>query len=187
MSTIMAPAVADPDLGQLYHQYSTHLLAAATERLAGSSPSPADDADDLTQDVWTWAAHMPTVPSWTTLLEILDWLCAERTEELLREEPAGLLTSVASTATTPETTAGLATLEDQYEGRVLSLVIHDLAMIAPAAGERTVMKLVADVWRQANEHLTTVGRTSWAHISWFVQDTISRFVHPVGQPQMAGC
>ncbi|MFF2751739.1 hypothetical protein ACFVVA_40155 [Kitasatospora sp. NPDC058048] len=185
MSTIMASTAAVPDLGQLYHQYSVQLLAAAAERLAGTSPSPADDADDLAQDVWAWATHMPTVPSWTTLLEILDWLCAERTEAPLQEEPAGLLmTSVASTAAIPETAAIPATLEDQYESRVLSLVVHDLAMIAPAAGETTVMKLVADVWRQAEEHLAKAGRTGWAHISWFVQNAIATRAAGL---QMAGC
>ncbi|MFD4659696.1 hypothetical protein ACFWP2_29175 [Kitasatospora sp. NPDC058444] len=184
MSTIMAPPAAVPDLGRFYHQYSAQLLAAATERLAGTSPSPADDADDLTQDVWTWAAHMPTVPSWTTLLEILDWLCAERIEEPLREEPAGLLTSSAATAATPETTAGPATLEDQFEGQVLSLVIHDLATVAPTAGESVVMRLVADVWRQAEEHLAKAGRTGWAHLSWFVQNAIATFARDI---QMAGC
>ncbi|MEU4118920.1 hypothetical protein AB0F71_31060 [Kitasatospora sp. NPDC028055] len=78
-----------------------------------------------------------------------------------------------------------APLQEQYEGRVLSLVIHDLAAVAPTASESIVMELVADVWRQAEEHLAKAGRTGWAHISWFVQNAIARFVG--GQPQMAGC
>ena len=77
-----------------------------------------------------------------------------------------------------------AILQGQYEGRVLSLVIHELATVAPAAGESIVMELVADVWRQAEEHLAKAGRTGWAHISWFVQNTIPPFAR---QQLMAGC
>ncbi|MFJ4799142.1 hypothetical protein [Kitasatospora purpeofusca] len=68
-----------------------------------------------------------------------------------------------------------APLQEQYEGRVLSLVIHDLASVAPAASEGLVKELVADVWRQAEEHLAKAGRTGWAHISWFVQNAIATF------------
>ncbi|WP_043478293.1 hypothetical protein [Kitasatospora sp. MBT66] len=79
-----------------------------------------------------------------------------------------------------------AILQEQYEGRVLSLVIHDLAAVAPAAGESIVMELVADVWRQAEEHLAKASRTGWAHISWFVQNAVTEFIDGL-RPQMAGC
>ncbi|MFF1908254.1 hypothetical protein [Kitasatospora sp. NPDC058218] len=85
-------------------------------------------------------------------------------------------TTLASHHSTP--------LQEQYEGRVLSLVIRDLASVAPAAGEGTVMEIVADVWCQAEEHLARAGRTGWAHISWFVQNATASFARR--QP-MAGC
>ncbi|MFE3875450.1 hypothetical protein ACFXPX_13740 [Kitasatospora sp. NPDC059146] len=77
-------------------------------------------------------------------------------------------------------------LEGQYEAKVFALVIHDLATVAPAAGESVVMKLVADVWQQAEKHVKTAN-TTWTHISWFIQDAISRFVQPAAKPQTVGC
>ncbi|MBD0671623.1 hypothetical protein [Streptomyces sp. CBMA156] len=79
-----------------------------------------------------------------------------------------------------------APLQIQYEGRVRSLIARDLAAVAPAADETTVSALVADVWRQAEEHLAKAGRTGWAHLSWFVQNAITRLVGGA-QPQMARC
>ncbi|MQS17872.1 hypothetical protein F7Q99_38225 [Streptomyces kaniharaensis] len=77
-------------------------------------------------------------------------------------------------------------LEGQYEAKVLALVIRDLSTVAPAAGESVVMKLVAEVWKQAADHIEKAA-TTWTHISWFIQDAISRFVQPAAQPQTAGC
>ncbi|MFE2728381.1 hypothetical protein [Kitasatospora sp. NPDC059327] len=85
------------------------------------------------------------------------------------------MTSMTDSVVSPPTDPAIAILQDQYEGRVLSLVIHDLASVAPAAGEGTVMEIVADVWRQAEEHLARAGRTGWAHLSWFVQNTVAAF------------
>ncbi|MEU3564587.1 hypothetical protein [Kitasatospora sp. NPDC006786] len=79
-----------------------------------------------------------------------------------------------------------APLQIQYEGRVRSLIARDLAAVAPTADETTVSALVADVWRQAEEHLAKAGRTGWAHLSWFVQNAIARLVSGA-RPQMAGC
>ncbi|MGW3185468.1 hypothetical protein ACWDD9_39980 [Kitasatospora sp. NPDC001119] len=79
-----------------------------------------------------------------------------------------------------------APLQIQYEDRVRSLIARDLAAIAPTADETTVSALVADVWRQAEEHLARAGHTGWAHLSWFVQNAIARLLGGA-RPQMAGC
>lgn len=76
-------------------------------------------------------------------------------------------------------------LQEQYEGRVLALVVRDLATAAPAASETVVMELVAQVWEQVEGHFEKAS-TTWAHVSWFVQNTIARFVAGL-RPQMAGC
>ncbi|MFJ8443995.1 hypothetical protein [Kitasatospora griseola] len=81
--------------------------------------------------------------------------------------------------------AGVADLQSHYEGAVLSLVVRDLAVAAPAADETAVMVIVTDVWVQAEQHATTA-LTSWAHLSWFVQAAVARFVGGL-LPQMAGC
>jgi hypothetical protein len=78
-----------------------------------------------------------------------------------------------------------APLQEQYEGAVLSLVVSDLASVAQAADETAVMAIVADVWRQAEQHAKSA-RTSWAHLSWFVQAAVTRFVSGL-LPQTAGC
>ncbi|MFI5534519.1 hypothetical protein ACIA8O_38890 [Kitasatospora sp. NPDC051853] len=82
-------------------------------------------------------------------------------------------------------TARAESLQDQYEGAVLSLVIRDLAVASPASGEDAVMEVVTKVWTQAKQHAKT-NRTSWAHLSWFVQNAIAQFVAGL-RPQMAGC
>ncbi|WP_033252888.1 hypothetical protein [Kitasatospora phosalacinea] len=76
-------------------------------------------------------------------------------------------------------------LQEQFEGRVLALVVRDLSVVAPAADETAVMTIVAQVWKQAEQHAKTA-RTSWAHLSWFVQDAVSTFVNGL-LPQTAGC
>ncbi|MGW4805853.1 hypothetical protein [Kitasatospora sp. NPDC004272] len=78
-----------------------------------------------------------------------------------------------------------APLQEQYEGAVLSLVVSDLASAAPAADETAVKAIVADVWSQAEQHAKSA-RTSWAHLSWFVQAAVTRFVSGL-LPQTAGC
>ncbi len=79
--------------------------------------------------------------------------------------------------------AVLAELQSRYEGQVIALVVQELAVVAPRAGERTVMELVADVWRQAEEHLAKAGRTTWDHLTWFADHVIST---RVTDAQMAG-
>ncbi|MGW2547047.1 hypothetical protein ACWC5I_40785 [Kitasatospora sp. NPDC001574] len=75
------------------------------------------------------------------------------------------------------------TLQDQYEGRVLATVIQDLATADPRAGEGVVMELVTRVWELAERHAATAGRTTWAHISWFVHQVVTTRT----AQQMAGC
>ncbi|MFD5565885.1 hypothetical protein [Kitasatospora griseola] len=79
-----------------------------------------------------------------------------------------------------------APLQEQYEGAVLSLVVHDLATAAPAAGETAVMTIVTEVWDQAEQHAKSAITTSWAHLSWFVQNAVQRFAAGL-LPQTAGC
>ncbi|MFJ6140540.1 hypothetical protein [Kitasatospora sp. NPDC092286] len=101
-----------------------------------------------------------------------------RSEHILRLHPGAL---------TPERIVDQVAdhIQSQYEGRVIALVVHDLAAVVPAAGESTVMALVADVWAQAQQHVRAAD-TTWTHISWFVGDAIARFAEKL-RPQMAGC
>ncbi|MGA5823537.1 hypothetical protein ACPC54_37440 [Kitasatospora sp. NPDC094028] len=90
-------------------------------------------------------------------------------------------------STTPTINHQLITgLEGHYEAKVLALVIHDLATVAPAAGESVVMKLVAEVWEQAADHIEKTTNTTWTHLSWFVQNAVAEFINGL-RPQMAGC
>ncbi len=75
----------------------------------------------------------------------------------------------------------IAELQGQYDGEVLALVVRDLEPVDPKAGEGAVSTVVAEVWKQAEEHLKS-GRTGWAHLSWFVQSAIAQFA-----AQTAGC
>ncbi|GAA2984451.1 hypothetical protein GCM10010519_18610 [Streptomyces lactacystinicus] len=79
-----------------------------------------------------------------------------------------------------------ADLQGQYEDQVIALVIRDLTSADPASSVGAVNAVVAEVWRQAEEHLAKAGRTGWAHLSWFVQNAIARLVSGA-RPQMAGC
>ncbi|MEU8927510.1 hypothetical protein AB0D10_42505 [Kitasatospora sp. NPDC048545] len=81
---------------------------------------------------------------------------------------------------------GIADLQSQYEGKVLALVVRDLAPVDPKAGEGIVMELVTRVWEMAERHAATAGRTTWSHLSWFVQNAVTEFIDGL-RPQMAGC
>ncbi|MFI9788491.1 hypothetical protein ACIHEI_34005 [Kitasatospora sp. NPDC051984] len=81
--------------------------------------------------------------------------------------------------------AGVIDLQSQFEGKVLALVIHDLAAVAPTAGESAVNALVAEVWKQAEKHFQKAN-TTWTHLSWFVQNAIAQFIDGL-RPQTAGC
>ncbi|GAA2780766.1 hypothetical protein ACFQ0M_49085 [Kitasatospora aburaviensis] len=91
----------------------------------------------------------------------------------------------AVVADSPDTGEYGAGLQDQYEARVLALVAHDLAVVAPAAGQSAVNALVANVWEQAEKHVEKAN-TTWTHLSWFVQNAITQFIEGI-RPQMAGC
>ncbi|MGW7582758.1 hypothetical protein ACWGLI_16675 [Kitasatospora sp. NPDC054769] len=77
----------------------------------------------------------------------------------------------------------IAGLQDQYDGKVLALVVRDLAPVDPKAGEGTVMELVTKVWELAERHAATAGRTTWAHLSWFAHHVVATRT----TEQMAGC
>ncbi|OKI95070.1 hypothetical protein [Kitasatospora sp. CB01950] len=76
---------------------------------------------------------------------------------------------------------GIADLQSQYEGKVLALVVRDLAPVDPKAGEGIVMELVTRVWGMAERHAATAGRTTWAHLSWFAHHVVAN------RQQTAGC
>ncbi|MFI9332638.1 hypothetical protein ACIGZJ_34535 [Kitasatospora sp. NPDC052868] len=78
-----------------------------------------------------------------------------------------------------------APLQVQYEDQVIALVIRDLTSADPAASVGAVNAVVAEVWKQAAEHVEKAA-TTWTHISWFVQNAVTEFIEGL-RPQMAGC
>ncbi|MFI6158180.1 hypothetical protein ACIBCA_36450 [Kitasatospora sp. NPDC051170] len=76
-------------------------------------------------------------------------------------------------------------LQGQYEEQVIALVIRDLTSADPAATVWAVNTVVAQVWKQAAEHVEKAA-TTWTHISWFVQNAVTEFIDGL-RPQMAGC
>ncbi|MFJ1708714.1 hypothetical protein [Kitasatospora sp. NPDC088346] len=83
----------------------------------------------------------------------------------------------------PSTTpAEQLTPQVQYEGRVLSLVVRDLAAVEPKAGESVVMTLVAKVWELAERHASYTS-TRWEHLSWFAHHVVASRA----AQQMTGC
>ncbi|MFJ3714014.1 MULTISPECIES: hypothetical protein [unclassified Streptomyces] len=49
-------------LDTLYARHSVRLAAYVADRLAGDGSAPVADADDVTQDVWLYAAQVLAFP-----------------------------------------------------------------------------------------------------------------------------
>jgi len=64
-------------------------------------------------------------------------------------------------------------IQSQYEARVIALAVQELGIVAPALGESAVMEIVTNVWEQAKRHEADGARTSWPHLSWFVQQAVA--------------
>ncbi len=81
---------ATTDLAGLYRRYSARLAAHAAERLAASGADPVDQADDVTQEVWLWAAQQRRLPSWEGLTVMTDWVIEDAKKAQRPEVPAGI-------------------------------------------------------------------------------------------------
>ncbi|MFD8937910.1 hypothetical protein ACFV0R_22125 [Streptomyces sp. NPDC059578] len=81
-------------LESLYARYSARLAAAAAEQLAELGADPVGDADDVTQDVWLYAARLLVLPepehAWTVLTGLLDRALAALEGARHRELPCGM-------------------------------------------------------------------------------------------------
>ncbi len=84
----MTTSATATDLAGLYRRYSARLAAHTAERLASAGADPVDQADDVTQEVWLWAAQQRRLPSWEGLTAMTDWVI----EDVMKaqEVPVGI-------------------------------------------------------------------------------------------------
>nr|WTB12107.1 hypothetical protein OG546_50005 [Streptomyces antimycoticus] len=89
MNVTSTPAA---DLAALYGRYSARLAAHAAERLAAVGADPVDEVDDVTQEVWLWAAQQRRLPGWEGLQVMTDWVieAAMNEQQDRLEDPIGL-------------------------------------------------------------------------------------------------
>lgn len=78
------------DLASLYSRYSARLAAYAAERLAAAGVDPVDQVDDVTQEVWLWAAQQRRLPNWEGLAVMTYWVIEDAMQAQCPEVPAGI-------------------------------------------------------------------------------------------------
>ena len=69
----------------VYHAHSGAIHSYAF-RLLGNQ----EDADDVTQEVWLWAAQQRRLPSWEGLTVMTDWVIEDAKKAQRPEVPAGI-------------------------------------------------------------------------------------------------
>src|SRR5262245_51897209 len=81
---------ATADLAGLYRRYSARLAAHAAEQLAAVGADPVGQVDDVTQEVWLWAAQQRRLPRWEGLTVMTDWVIEDGLKARRPEVSAGI-------------------------------------------------------------------------------------------------